>query len=314
MRKRLLGSTGLSVSELGLGTWGLSGDGYSPIPEDEQDAVIDRAVALGVTLFETSDSYGKGGMETRLGVRLEEHPDVVVVTKVGTNREATPTRKSFSAAFIKESFERSRERLKRDVLDVVLLHNPSERSLARGEATAALEELKAAGSIRAWGASVEGVDVAREALKQGAQVLELAYNAFHNRELRQLTPEIRSKNVGVLARSVLAHGLLCGQWPADKEFAKGDHRAERWSSDDLKRRIMQLNALRPCVNGTTVTSLRSAALRFVLSSEVVSNAVLGPRSALQLDQLLRDSGREPPYLAEPAIEALILRLDNVGIA
>jgi aryl-alcohol dehydrogenase-like predicted oxidoreductase len=314
MRKRLLGKTGLSVSELALGTWGLSGDGYAPLPEADPDAVIERALALGVTLFETADSYGKGAMETRLGERLAQHPDAVVVTKLGTDRDATPARKSFTPAFIRESFERSRERLKREVVDVVLLHNPSERSLERGEATAALEELKVAGSIRAWGASVEGVELARAAIKQGAQVLEVAHNAFHNRLLRQLAPEIRGQNVGILARSVLAHGLLCGQWPTDKEFASSDHRSERWTTDDLKRRISQLNAVRPCVNGTTVTSLRSAALRFVLSNDVVSSAVLGPRSAIQLDQLLRDAGREPPYLTDEALDALAIRLTNVGIS
>ena len=72
MRKRPLGSTGISVSELGLGTWGLSGDGYTAVPEVEQDAVIDRALALGVTLFETADSYGKGAMEKKLGERLSK--------------------------------------------------------------------------------------------------------------------------------------------------------------------------------------------------------------------------------------------------
>ena len=314
MRKRPLGNTGLSVSELSLGTWGLSGDGYAPIPETDQDAVIERALALGVTLFETADSYAKGAMETRLGERLAKHPDAVIVTKLGTDREASPARKSFTPAFLREAFQRSRDRLKREVVDVVLLHNPSERSLERGEATALLDELKAAGSIRAWGASVEGLDLARAAIKQGAQVLELAHNAFHNRTLGQLAPEIRAQNVGILARSVLAHGLLCGQWPTDKEFASGDHRSERWTTDDLKRRISQLNAIRPAVNGTTVTSLRAAALRFVLSSEVVSSAVLGPRSAMQLDQLLRDAGREPPYLTVEALNALEARLNNVGIS
>jgi aryl-alcohol dehydrogenase-like predicted oxidoreductase len=313
MRKRLLGKTGLSVSELALGTWGLSGDGYAPIPEADQDGVIDRALALGVTLFETADSYAKGGMETRLGERLAKHPEAVIVTKLGTDREAMPERKSFSPAFIRESFQRSRDRLKREVVDVVLLHNPSERSLLRGEATAVLEELKSAGSIRAWGASVEGVELARAALKQGAQVIELAYNAFHKRGLRQLAPQISDQGVGILARSVLAYGLLCGQWPTDKEFALTDHRSDRWTTDDLKRRISQLNAIRPCVNGTTVTSLRAAALRFVLASDVVSSAVLGPRSAMQLDQLLRDAGKEPPYLGDEALEALLIRLDNVGI-
>ncbi|HKO50636.1 MAG TPA: aldo/keto reductase [Polyangiaceae bacterium] len=307
MEKRVLGSTGISVSELGLGTWGLSGDGYSPLAESEQDAVIERALALGVTLFDTADSYGKGAMETRLGERLAAHPEAVIVTKLGTDREASPPRKSFKPQFIRESFERSRDRLKRGVIDIVLLHNPSMSTLGRGEAAAVLQELKSAGSIRAWGASVESQDVAQIAIHQGANVLELAYNAFHNRTMRYLDGEIRNRGVAILARSVLAHGLLCGQWPHDKQFASSDHRSERWTSDELKRRIMQLNAIRPCVNGTTVTNLRAAALRYVLANDVVSCAVLGPRNAIQLDQLIREAGQ----LSPEALDALHIRLDNL---
>jgi aryl-alcohol dehydrogenase-like predicted oxidoreductase len=313
MRKRPLGNTGLSVSELGLGTWGLSGDGYSPVADAEQDTVIDRALALGVTLFDTADSYGKGAMEKKLGERLKDKDLAVIVTKLGTDREATPPRKSFTPTFIRESFERSRERLKRDIVDVVLLHNPSEHTLERGEAVGVLAELKTKGSLRAWGVSVGSATSAREAIKQGAQVLELAYNAFHSRTLRELDAEIAEKGVAILARSVLAHGLLCGQWPTNKEFGSGDHRAERWTSDDLKRRISQLNALRPCVVGS-VTSLRAAAVRYVLAHERVSCAVLGPRGSVQLDQLLRDAGKEPPYLSPEALSALDLRLANVGVS
>jgi len=310
MEQRALGNTGITVSELGLGTWGLSGDGYSPLPEADQDAVIDRALALGVTLFDTADSYGKGAMETRLGARLASHPEAVIVTKLGTDREVSPARKCFKPAFIRESFERSRERLKRDVIDVVLLHNPSESTIARGEAGAVLQELQNAGSIRAWGASVEGVDAARIAMHQGVRVLELAYNAFHSRTMRQLEMEFRNSNVAILARSVLAHGLLCGQWPYDKAFARDDHRSERWTTDDLKRRISQLNAVRPCVNGATVATLRAAALRYVLSNNLVSCAVLGPRSGVQLDQLVREAGSHP-YLTPEALDALQIRLDNL---
>jgi aryl-alcohol dehydrogenase-like predicted oxidoreductase len=313
MRKRPLGRTGLSVSELGLGTWGLSGDGYAPVTDSEQAAVIDRALALGITLFETADSYGHGAMEKRLGEQLKDKDGAVIVTKLGTDRAASPARKCFTPAFIRQSFERSQERLKREVMDVVLLHNPSERTLERGEAGAVLEELKTKGSLRAWGASVGSVATGREAINQGAQVLELAYNAFHSRTLRELDTEIRDKDVAVLARSVLAHGLLCGQWPTNKEFGSGDHRAERWTADDLKRRISQLNALRPCVIGS-VTSLRAAALRFVLANERVSSAVLGPRGSMQLDQLLRDAGKEPPYLSPESLYALDLRLANVGVS
>ena len=314
MRKRFLGKTGLMVSELGLGTWGLSGGGYAPVLEADQDAVIDRAAALGITLFDTADSYDSGAMEKRLGERLQAHPDAVIVTKLGTNREPALARKAFAPAFIRESFQRSQDRIRREALDVVLLHNPSERSLERGEAAGVLRELKESGAIRAWGVSVEGVGAARAALKQGAEVLEFAFNVFHHRLVRELGHELQELGVAVLARSVLAHGLLCGQWSLDKEFASTDHRSERWTHDDLKRRISQLNALRPCVNGTTVTNLRAAAVRFVLESEVVTSAVLGPRSALQLDQLVRDAGKEPPYLPDRAVEALYLRLDSVRVS
>jgi aryl-alcohol dehydrogenase-like predicted oxidoreductase len=111
---------------------------------------------------------------------------------------------------------------------------------------------------------------------------------------------------------VLAHGLLCGQWPTTKEFAPGDHRRDRWTNDELKKRISQLAALRPSVTGV-VTSMRAAALRYALSEEAVSSVVLGPKSTLQLDQLVRDAGKEPPYLAEDARGSLVRRLENVGI-
>ena len=160
------------------------------------------------------------------------------------------------------------------------------------------------------GASVEGVDAARIAIHQGHKVLEVAYNAFHSRTMQHLEVEIENQRVAILARSVLAHGLLAGQWPFDKAFARDDHRSERWTNDDLRRRISQLNAIRPCVNGSTVTSLRSAALRYVLSNNLVSCALLGPRSGVQLDQLIREAGSHP-YLSPEALEALQIRLDNL---
>jgi aryl-alcohol dehydrogenase-like predicted oxidoreductase len=312
MRKRPLGDTGLSVSELALGTWGLSGDAYSTVSDTDQDRVIDRARALGITLFETADSYAHGAMEKRLGQRLGDDQAAQFATKVGTDREAMPPRKRFDAAFVRDAVARSSERLRRNVVDVVLLHNPSPGAVERGEATGALRELLESGRIGAWGVSAGSLEVARAALAQGAKVLELAHNAFHCRDVRELSAEIEQRGAGVLARSVLAHGLLCGQWPRDKNFAARDHRSERWTTDELRRRLRQLDALRPLVGGDVV-SLRAGALRFVLSSASVSCAVLGPRTTLQLDVLVREAGRGPPYLSEESLIALRARLESVGI-
>jgi aryl-alcohol dehydrogenase-like predicted oxidoreductase len=311
MRKRKLGMTGLEVSELALGTWGLSGDGYGPVDEAEQDAVIERAVALGVTLFETADTYAGGEMERRLGRLLPKGDGVLVATKIGTDLEGKPARKQFASAWLKTAAERSRERLGRDQIDLLLLHNPAAETLQRGEATAAMAELCSSGVARTWGVSVGTAAAATEAVAKNAPVIELAYNTFHRSEIEQIAQDVREKKIGILARSVLSYGLLCGVWPSNKSFDKSDHRAERWSDDELKRRVVQLNALRPSTIGG-IGSLRAVALRYVLSDASVSSAVLGPRKTAQLDQLLRDAGKAP-YLPEGGREALENRLRVVGV-
>jgi aryl-alcohol dehydrogenase-like predicted oxidoreductase len=311
MRRRSLGKTGIEIPELCLGTWGLSGDAYGAVAEADQAQVIDRALALGVKAFETSDAYGNGAMETLLGAQLEQHPDALVITKLGTDRSLTPPIKRFDVPYLREALERSSARLKRPV-DVLLLHNPSTKALVQPALRDLLGELSSQKRVKAWGASVGDAESGRVAIEQGAQVLELAFNAFHAQDLRALAASVKESQVGVLVRSVLSHGLLCGQWPTTKQFPYGDHRRERWTTDELKKRISQLSALRPSVSGG-VTSLRALSLRFALSEEAVSSVVIGPRSALQLDQLVRDAAAEPPFLLPEAKTALERRLANVGL-
>ncbi|HEX7671407.1 MAG TPA: aldo/keto reductase, partial [Polyangiaceae bacterium] len=285
MRVRPLGKAGFDVTELSLGTWGLAGEGYGPVPESEQDRVIERAVALGITLFETADSYGKGAMEKRLGDRLATVPQVRIVTKIGTDRVAAPPRKQFSAEYLRTAFDKSRERLGREVVDVVLLHNPAASTVLRGEATGVLMDLESKRAIRAWGVSAGSVDVARAAIEQGASVISLAHNALFSTDLTALADDVKHSGVGVLAHSVLSHGLLCGYWSLHKEFPPGDHRAERWTPDELRRRVGQQGPLRALVS-TAIPTQRAAALRYVLANEGVSSVILGPKSTVQLDQLV----------------------------
>lgn len=311
MRKRSLGKTGLDVSELALGTWGLSGDAYGPVADAEVDRTIDRALAVGITLFDTADVYGRGEMERRLGKRLQGAGTTYVVTKIGTDLEESPPRKRFDRPHLWTAFERSQERLKRDVLDVVLLHNPTVATVGRPEPVEFLKDLKKQGKIRAWGVSAGNADVARAAIRNEADVVELAYNVFVAGDLHEVAGDVSESGVGVLARSVLAHGLLAGQWSAEREFYPGDHRMERWTPTELRQRVKQLDVLRPLVSGPVV-SLRAAALRFVLANQLVSAAVLGPRTVGQLDQLVREAGM-PPYLRDTALSDLSTRLRKLGV-
>ncbi|MBW2455386.1 MAG: aldo/keto reductase [Deltaproteobacteria bacterium] len=312
MRSRPFGRCGFEVSELSLGTWGLSGDAYGPVCDEDVDRTLERALELGITLFETADVYGQGEMERKLGQRLTDPQATHVVTKIGTVLDQSPPRKSFAAADLRRAFDRSRERLDREVIDVVLLHCPTVAALRAGEGEAVLREKKASGELLAWGVSAGSFEVATVAVERGAEVLEMAYNLFVPRDLSQLDDQLQKAQTAVLARSVLAHGLLVGRWRADQFFLDADHRSARWTEETLGYRLDQLDAFRSLITGD-VRSLLSAALRYVLCNDRVSSAVLGPNRVDQLSELVAQAGEGPPYLDAEALAELPSRLAAVGI-
>ncbi len=312
MRKRPLGKTGLVVSELAIGTWGLSGDAYGKVEEADAEKVLRRAIDMGFSLIDTADAYGAGKMEVLVGKILKDHPDLVVVTKGGIDRTTDPPRKVFAEGYLQECVERSLKRLGIEALPVFLLHGPSPEALHSGEPTMALEKLKKEGKIKHWGVACGDEDVARAAIDKDAELIELAYNLFHPIDLHRLSGDIMVSGCGVLARSVLAHGLLAGMWAKDREFDPGDHRHDRWTKMELEHRVNQLDAVRFLVKGD-VHTMRGAAVRFVLANHVVSSAVLGARTVEQLEQLVRETGGGPRYLLDDDLRQLPRALDRVGI-
>ncbi len=310
MRKRQLGKTGLLVSELGLGTWGLSGDAYGAVHPIEVDRVIDRAQSLGITLFDTSDVYGSGQMLRTLGKRLSEKTTQVAV-KLGTNVDGYP-QKQFDRDYIRMSFEISRERLNRQAIDLLVLHNPTAATFKDDALFALLADLRSSVQIRAWGVSTGSKVVAERAIERGTELLQMPYNCFFFRDVKALVPTLREKSVGLLAHSVLSYGLLAGSFTKEREFYPPDHRAERWNPDEFEERIQQLDALRQVMGGP-IPNMRSVALRYVLSNDRVTSAILGPRNIQQLDQLVRDAGRAPPYIAPETMGDFERALEAFGV-
>ena len=312
MRKRPLGKTGLVVSELSIGTWGLAGESYGPVADADADRVIRRAIDMGFALVDTADAYGAGRMELLVGKILKDHPDLVVVTKGGVDRTTDPTRKTFDPGFLRSSIERSCKRLGIGALPLFLLHHPTPDALYAGDAIGTVEALKTEGKIQHWGVAAGDEDVARAAIDKGAEVIELAYNLTHPIDLHRISGDVMVAGCGVLARSVLAYGLLAGMWAKEKTFEEGDHRNDRWTRMELEHRLDQLDAVRFLVKGE-VHTLRAAAVRFVLANHLVSSAVLGVRTVEQLEQLVRETGGGPRYLPDDDLRQLPRALDKVGI-
>ena len=308
MRRRPLGRTGLVVSELALVTFGLSGDGYGPVDEAEAERVVKRALGIGIDVFETSDAYSAGKMEAllqRAGARARR----VVVTRSASTSAPTPYR-HFHADYVRGRRAPLREAPRPP--PVVLLHHPSENAIHQREGLDTLKRLKQEGVVRAFGVAAAEEHVAQAALEFGAEVVELAYNLLHVGPLSRLTGDVMVSGAGVLARSVLAYGLLAGDWDGQREFPEGDHRQERWTKLELERRVADVENLRFLVKGD-VRSLRGAAVRFALASHVVSAAVLGPRSVEQLESLVRETGGGPRYLPEDDLREVYRVLERTGV-
>lgn len=312
MRQRALGSTQISVTELTLGMWQLSGEGHPETSAQARAAVVERARTLGIEVFQCAESYGRGQILSDLGRIVGSDDAAKFVCLLGTDRDATPARKRFDREYLQRALDLCLMRLGRAQLDVLLLHNPSPKVFESDGVFEWLRGLVSSGAVRAWGVSAGSAEVARLAVKCGAQVVQVPHNVFHTDELDAITSNIVADGVGVLARTVLAHGLLCGLWPSDKEFPPEDHRAERWTADELRVRIRQLNALRPVVGGE-IPTMRAAALRYVLRSTLVSSAVIGPRTPLQLDQLVREASVAQPYFSDDKLRTLEARLRSVGV-
>lgn len=312
LRGRPFGRAKEMVSELALGTWGLTGEAYGPVYHREVDRVIDRAIELGVTLFDTADVYGGGKMEEKLAERLDpvEHK---IITKIGTSLAAVPPRKRFDAAYLREAFDKSRERIGRDRVDVLLLHNPSLSALGQDETVGFLRDLVKGDELCYWGVSCGSAEVAEKAIEQCADVIMLPYNLFFQGDLHKIADRVAATETAVLARSVLSHGLLAGHWSKTKVFFDNDHRSRRWSKEALQYRIHQLGAVKSMVAGDVIT-LRAGALRFVLANGLVTSAVLGVRSVTQLNQLVHEAGEGPPYLDDEILAELPARLEAVGIS
>lgn len=211
---RQLGSTGIAVSPLGLGTvkfgrnQGVKYPDAFDLPSDAQALdLLALARELGINLIDTAPAYGTS--ETRLGTLLEgQRQDWVVCTKVGEEFTDGVSHFDFSAAHTRRSIERSLTRLKTDYLDLVLVHSDgNDLDVLTQGAYAELEACQREGLIRAFGFSGKTVEGGIKALERGDCAM-VTYNA-NERSERPVLDYAQSHGKGILIKKALASGHLC---------------------------------------------------------------------------------------------------------
>jgi len=226
---RELGSSGIWVSPLGLGTvklgrnQGVKYPAAFRIPDDsEARALLDSARALGINLLDTAPAYGNS--EQRLGKLLRgQREQWVIASKVGEEFENGQSHFDFSAAHTRRSVERSLQRLQTDVIDVLLVHSDGNdlAILQQGEVCATLAALKAEGKIRSFGFSGKTAEGNLLALQQGADCVMVTYNLAQQSE-HVVLDYAAAHGKGILVKKALASGHACladGQDPLLASFA-----------------------------------------------------------------------------------------------
>ncbi len=305
MTYRALGSTGIEVSDIGLGCWAIGGTSFrggSPTGWAGTDVhqsldTLKRAWDLGITLYDTADAYGRGKSEVLVGLGLYGHRErAVIATKAG-NSLAAPGQ-DFSEPYIRGALDASLTRLDTDYVDLYQLHGPGLEAMT-ADLFALMRDLKASGKIKSWGVSIASADEGRHAIEGGAEVLQLVYNILTQDIGEALFPLAQEKGVGIIVRVPLASGWLTGKYDKNTVFPQNDHRSRRFSSDtvhDLAARLDKLDFLLD-----EAGSMAEAALRFVLSQPAVSTVIPGAKSPEQIAENAKASGKT---LSEGALERI----------
>jgi aryl-alcohol dehydrogenase-like predicted oxidoreductase len=284
MDYRVFGRTGLQVSTMAMGCNRLGDPG---VDAAAWPPLVERALALGVTFFDTAMAYNDGRSERVLGQVSARHAGrgaggrpVVVSTKVGMRSDAGGGAKDFSATAILGAVDAQLERLRRDAIDVYLLHSPTVAQMNEGDWPAAFERLKADGRVTWAGISTSDHASGIAAVERGADVLQIQYDLLFPTAEDALLPVARAHDVGVMVRTPLARGLLTGKFAPGQPLPP-DQQWRRPRGDQLQRRLARVEQLRFLERpGQT---LGQAALRFVVAHPGVHCAAPGARTVDQLE-------------------------------
>ncbi|WP_257555985.1 aldo/keto reductase [Sphingobium sp. CFD-2] len=300
MRYNPLGSTGLFVSELCLGTMTFGGqstwNSLGNSDQSEATAIVSRALEAGVNIIDTANNYSGGLSEKMVGQALKDigikRSDVLIATKCFARIGQGPNDMGSSRGHIMDCVERSLERLGLDHIDLYQMH--AQDSMTPIEETLrALDDLVSRGLVRYVGASnyqawqlMKAQGIAERKNFVRFQTLQ-AYYSIASRDIeREIVPALVDQKMGLMVYSPLAGGLLSGKFERDKHGPEGArrsamdfplvHKDRAWDCIDAMREVAQSHDV----------SVARVALAYVLAKPFVTSIIIGAKRIDQLEDNL----------------------------
>jgi aryl-alcohol dehydrogenase-like predicted oxidoreductase len=299
MEYRNLGATDLRVSVVSFGAWAIGGSMWGGTDDDAAVSAIQAAADHGVTCIDTAAIYGMGHSERLVGKAIAGRRDkLVIATKCGLRWDLAEGQFFFKAlspdgrqmdvyrnlrpASIRHECEQSLKRLGIDYIDLYQCHWPDPTSNL-DDTMATLLDLRREGKIRHIGVSNFTVEMMQQCMK----IVPLAsdqpkYNALEREVEADVLPFCAANNIGVLAYSPMAMGLLTGKVTVDREFKGDDTRASRpWFTRENRQRVLDmLEKVKPIAQAHDAT-IGNVFVNWILRQKGMTTALVGARNARQ---------------------------------
>ena len=286
----------IDLSKIIVGTWPLSGDyGYME-PKASRD-ILSYCYEIGLREYDTAPSYGNGFIELRLGEMFAGKKDIIINTKVGNIPHKG---KSFNVKDLRSSLNESLNRLNREEINILFLHNPRDEVRDYNEMLEFMDNLKAEGRIR-----YSGISLAPK-YKYESKILNMfdyVQDDFNLLSMNFLKYNLDNKTK-FMARSPLASGLLSGKATKNLLFPSDDHRSEWLKGERLVSILKRIDNIKRISN----IELPSLAKRFVLSMDEINDVIFGVRHQSHVDSIIDDL-KSPP-LEYKVIKKLISLYEN----
>jgi len=287
MQYRILGKTGIKVSEIGYGAWGIGGAMWQGSKDDESLRALHRAIDLGLNFIDTALVYGEGHSENLVGKLMKERKEqLYVASKIPPKNRKWPAvpgsalRDAFPYDHIIRCTETSLKNLGVDTIDVQQFHVWDDSWASETEWQDAIATLKEQGKIRFFGMSLNNhepdnsLKVAATGLVDSFQVI---YNIYDQTPEKNLFPLCQKNKIGIIVRVPLDEGGLSGTITAETQFPENDFR-NSYFRDNRKQQVAEhTNALKKLL-GKEAATLAELALRFCLHHPAVSTVIPGMRS------------------------------------
>ena len=285
MHRRALGTSGLEITPIGLGSWAIGGWMWGRQDDTNSIAAIHAAVDHGVNWIDTAPIYGSGHSESVVGQALKALPAArrpLVFTKFGLGDDSTQRRESASRQEVLAECDASLERLGVDCIDLYQLHWPVSQPVA--ETAGACETLWRQGKIRAIGVSNFSVAQLEEWRSTGVPLhsLQAPYSILRPAVASEQLPWCATHGVGAVAYSPLFRGMLFGTWSRTRAFAEGDARGDHkdYQGARFQRHLDAIDELTVIAEAGRVSTAQLC-IGVLLRTPGLSGCIVGARDARQ---------------------------------